>query len=67
MKLPVLVEPDLSQVDMGCNYRGEVSQPLRHVPATLSMQADVWALGTAKGVTGAYVCSKLLCSHENWP
>ena len=61
------VEPDLSQVDTGCNYREEVSQPLRHVPGMLSMPADVWALGTAKGVTGAYVCSKLLCSHENWP
>ena len=56
----MLVEHDLSQVDMGCNYRREVSQPLRHVPGTLSAAADVWALGTAKGVAGAYVCTKLL-------
>lgn len=55
----------MSQVDMGCNYRREVSQPLRHVPAMLSTLADVSALGTAKGVTGSYVCSKLLHSHEN--
>lgn len=66
-RAPMPVEPDLSQVDMGCNYRGEVSQPLRHVPATLSTPADVWALGTAEGVTSAYVCSKLLRCHGNWP
>lgn len=50
---------------MGCNYRREVLQPLRHVPGMLSTLADVWALGTAKGVTGAYVCTKRLHTHKD--
>lgn len=55
-ELPAMAERDSSQADMGCNYRGEVSQPLRHVPAVLSMAADVCALGTAKR------CHRHLCA-----
>lgn len=54
-ELAAMAEPDLSAADMGCNYRGELSRPLRHVPAALSVPADVCALGTAKR------CHRHLC------
>lgn len=68
-ELPCWLSPDLSQADTGCNYRGEVSGPLRHVPAMLSVPADVCALGTAKRCH-RHLCGlkkNLLRSHENWP
>lgn len=56
------LRPNLSQVDTGCNYRGEVSQPLRHVPAMLSALGDVWALWHCQKVSPVLTCAQNCCA-----
>lgn len=65
-ELPSRLSPTCHRLTWDAITERKFRSPLRRVPATLSMPADVWALGATEGVAGAYVCSKPLRSHGNW-
>lgn len=64
-ELPCWLSPTCHMLTWDAIIERKFPDPLRHVPGMLSTPADVWAPGTAKGVTGAYVCTKLLHPHGN--